>query len=106
MLENEQQVEGLYFHESSDLTITVQGSDVEKKEYAASPSADDASYRQFVAHWVTSEGGIQLKTEKVVREGIFPIAEGDLKEAQQRDQQNAEKAFGALEKEYMKSKKK
>ena len=106
LLENEQQVESLYFHESSDLTIKVQGDGVEEREYAANPPADAAAHRQFVAHWVTNEGGVQLKTEKVVREGVFPYAEEELKEAQEKDRQNADKAFKVLEKEFMKSKKK
>ena len=106
LLEKEEQVESLYFHESSDLTITVQGEGVEKKEYVANPPADSAAHRQFIAHWVKNEDGVQLKTENVVREGVFPNAEGELKEALQRDKQNAEKAFSTLEKEYMSAKKK
>jgi hypothetical protein len=106
LLEKEEQVESLYFHESSDLKITVQCDSLEKKEYTANPPADSAAHRQFIARWVTNENVVQLKTESVVREGIFPNAEGDLKEAQQRDLQNAEKAFNSLEKEYMNAKKK
>ena len=88
------------------MTITVQGESVEKKEYVANPPADSALYRQFIAHWVKNEDGVQLKTENVVREGVFPNAEGELKEAQQRDKQNAQKAFNTLEKEYKSAKKK
>ena len=107
MLENEQQVENLYFHKSSDLAITVgQDDSVEKKEYAVNPIADASGNRQFIAHWVPSDNGVQLKTEKVVREGIFPYAEEELKQAQERDRQNADRAFKFLEKELIKSKKK
>ena len=102
LLQNEQQLESLYFHQSSDLTITVQGDGVEKKEYVASPPTDAQNNRQFISHWVTSEGSIQLKTERVVREEVFPHAEEVLKEAKERDGQNAKKAFATLEKEYMK----
>lgn len=106
MLQNEQQLESLYFHQSSDLTITVQGSDVEKKEYAANPPTDSPNHLQFVSHWVTADGAVQLVTEKVVREGVFPYAETALKEAREKDRQNAEKAFKTLEKEFFKVTKK
>ena len=106
MLENEQQIERLYFHESSDLSIQVQDEGVEKKEYPVNPPADAPDYRQFVAHWVTNESGIQLKTDKVVREGIFAVTEEEHNRNLKRDRQNSEKAFAFLEKEFTKANRK
>ena len=106
LLGNEEQLEKLYLHESSDLSVQVQGEGVERKDYPVRPPADAPDYRQFVAHWVRSESGVQLKTDKVVREGIYPKTEEELKEALERDRRNAEKAFAVLEKEFMKARKK
>lgn len=80
------------------------GDNPECKAYHAISPENAPTHHQFISHWGTSESGIQLKTEKVVREGVFPHAEDELKEAKQKDRENAERHFNFLEKEYMKSK--